>query len=231
MKLLLTLTCAFFVLFAPPLFAGEYKIEPGDTISITKAKEGNTSYVITKPWEHGELYRTFVVGDTAYMDMVVGISQFAVADMWKNMRVLKATYPDVKKIEVIMESGGGGALDGFGLVDLIGLLNEQYEVNAHAVGIIGSAAVVAFLAFEYRTCGPGTTFMVHEPKLFKYLSSESVSDIRSQNEMLKMITDRYNELVARQTKLTVDKINELCCRTTYFGAKDALEWGFVHELK
>jgi len=110
-------------------------------------------------------------------------------------------------------------------------LNPKYNVHIHANGMIASAAVIVFLSGENRSCGPNTTFMVHEPKLFKYIAYEGKDDIRSQNEMMNMLIDKYYNIVTSKTTLSREKIDELCSRTTFFGAEQAKEWGFVHEIK
>lgn len=209
-------------------FADEYNIEPGDTITITKAKD-KINKVTDVPWLYGNTNTSYAIGDTAYFQIVGGISVYDFRELEKDFNVLVG-HCDIKNIDITIFSGGGGADTGFAMADFILSLNTDYKVTTRAMGTVASASVIIFLAGEKRICGPHTTFMVHEPKLFKYLAMEGKDDIRSQNEMMDMLIANYYDIVCTRTNLTKEKIDALCARTTFFTAEQALEWGFVHEI-
>ena len=215
--------------FIPFAFADDYKIEPGDTITITKADD-KVRKGTEVPWLHGDVREAYAIGDTVYMQIIGDITVYDFRSL-KNDFIILTKSLDIKNVSITIFSGGGGADAGFAMADFILSLNLDYNVSIHATGTVASAAVIVFLAGEHRTCAPHTTFMVHEPKLFKYLAVEGKDDIRSQNEMMNMLIANYYDIVCSRTNLTEEKIDALCARTTFFIAEQALEWGFVHEIK
>ena len=73
--------------------------------------------------------------------------------------------------------------------------------------------------------------MIHEASLFKFISDEKKGDLIAQTKMIELLETRYNDLIAKRSKLTVKELQEKCKETTWFTAQQAKEWGLVDEIK
>jgi ATP-dependent protease ClpP protease subunit len=69
--------------------------------------------------------------------------------------------------------------------------------------------------------------MVHEASLWKWPGRETASDIRSQNELMGLLRERYVGKLANYSKLDKEKWEELENKTTWFSAEKAKKWGLV----
>lgn len=74
-------------------------------------------------------------------------------------------------------------------------------------------------------------FMVHQAKLFKYLSQESAADLKAQSRMMEILTDRYLDVLERRTNLLAGEWLKKMEKTTWFTAEEALEWGLIDEIR
>ena len=75
--------------------------------------------------------------------------------------------------------------------------------------------------------------MIHEGKLFKFIAEESRADLASQKQMMDLIEERYNRVLAENSrgKLTPKQLAEMCAVTTWFTAAQAQKFGLVDEVK
>jgi len=73
--------------------------------------------------------------------------------------------------------------------------------------------------------------MVHKTSLWKWPGRESASDIRSQNELLQLLRERYIGKLAAYSKLDIAKWEELEYKTTWFSAEKAMDWGLVDKIE
>ena len=73
--------------------------------------------------------------------------------------------------------------------------------------------------------------MVHEAALWKWPGRETASDIRSQNELMRLLRERYVDKLANNSKLNKDKWERLENKTTWFSAEKAMNWGLVDKIE
>ncbi|KKL46643.1 hypothetical protein LCGC14_2343480, partial [marine sediment metagenome] len=106
-----------------------------------------------------------------------------------------------------------------------------FEIIAHASGIVASAAVPVFAVCSKRYSAPGTIFMVHETSIWKWPGRETASDIRSQNELMGLIRERYLIKLENYSTLSKDEWGRMEGKTTWFSAEQAKEWGLVDEIE
>jgi ATP-dependent Clp protease protease subunit len=151
--------------------------------------------------------------------------------MWNDICVLTKTT-DIRTLNLFINSPGGDAFSGLALADQIERAKKaDFHVVAHASGIVASAAVPVFAVCTERLAAPGTIFMIHETSIWKWPGRETSSDIRSQNELMDLLRNRYLSKLAQYSKLTEEKWGELENKTTWFSAMQAKEWGLVDEIK
>lgn len=172
-----------------------------------------------------------VDGDTAYVRIWSYIMTGEASSFYGDALLFVNKYK-VKKVIVIIGSPGGSAFAGIGIADTILSLGKQgIETEGHALGSVCSAAVPILAACEKRYALGNCMFMVHEASLSKYFSKESIKDIRSQQDMLEILSDRYVDILVRGSNLTAEEWKAKEKATTWFTPEEALEWGLIHEIR
>jgi ATP-dependent protease ClpP protease subunit len=170
------------------------------------------------------------IGDVVYFPIWSYISGNDTLALWKTVQVAK--YKRLSKLVIYINSGGGSAFDGLGVCDVIlAAQKDGFDVTTEANGLVASAAVPIFAVAQKRISSPGTIFMIHEASLFKFISDEKKSDLVAQTKMIDLLENRYNQLIASRSKLTVEELKTKCKETTWFTAEQAKEWGLVDEIK
>jgi ATP-dependent protease ClpP protease subunit len=167
----------------------------------------------------------------AFIKLFSGLSVSDVTRTWNDFTFFEY-MTDIKEIHIFINSPGGDAFAGLALADQIERAKRKgFKITAHASGIIASAAVPVFAVCEKRYAAPGTIFMVHEAALWKWPGRETASDIRSQNDLMGLLRERYIGKLVQNSKVDEDKWAELEKKTTWFSAEKAMEWGLVDEIR
>jgi len=174
---------------------------------------------------------TFVSGDKAFIKIFSGLSIADVTRLWNDFCILEHNTT-IRDVNLFINSPGGDAFSGLALADQIERARRKgFKVTAHASGIIASAAVPVFAVCSLRLAAPGTIFMLHEAALWKWPGRESASDIRSQNDLMVLLEDRYISYLIKYTKLPKDEWKEKEKNTTWFSAEKAFDWGLVDAIE
>ena len=174
---------------------------------------------------------SFISKDKAFVKIFSGLSVADVTRLWNDLVVLE-NNTEIRDVNLFINSPGGDAFSGLALADQIERARRKgFKITAHASGIIASAAVPVFAVCDVRLAAPGTIFMVHEAALWKWPGRETASDIRSQNELMHLLRDRYIGKLVDNSKLNKNKWEELEKKTTWFSASKALNWGLVDSIE
>jgi ATP-dependent protease ClpP protease subunit len=184
------------------------------------------------PNQEGHLSQlSFISKDKAFVKIFSGLSVSDVTRLWNDLCVLE-NNTKIRDVNLFINSPGGDAFSGLALADQIERAQRKgFRVTAHASGIIASAAVPVFAVCDVRLAAPGTIFMVHEAALWKWPGRETASDIRSQNELMHLLRERYIGKLATNSRLDKNKWEELENKTTWFSAEKAREWGLVDKIE
>ena len=151
--------------------------------------------------------------------------------MWKDLLYLQ-NETEVRELHIYFNSGGGNAFSGLSMADqLLRAQRNGFKVVAHASGIVASATIPIFAVCSERFAAESTMFMVHEASMFKFLTNESRSDLKSQTDMLDLLRSHYLEILANHTKLSADAWGAKEGKTTWFSANKALDWGLVDSIE
>jgi ATP-dependent protease ClpP protease subunit len=168
---------------------------------------------------------------TAFIKIFSGLSVSDVTRTWNDFIYLQY-MTDIRTVHIYINSPGGDAFSGLALADEIERARKNsFHITAHASGIIASAAVPVFAVCNKRFAAPGTIFMVHEAALWKWPGRETASDIRSQNELMHLLRERYIGKLTANSKLDKNKWEELEKKTTWFSVQKAKDWGLVDEIR
>ena len=188
------------------------KVEAADPTKVT-VDEGqknrvNRSMEVANP--EGRLSQlSFIANDKAFVKIFSGLSVADVTRLWNDLVVLE-NNTEIRDVNLFINSPGGDAFSGVALADQIERAKRKgFKVTAHASGIIASAAVPVFAVCDVRLAAPGTIFMVHEAALWKWPGRETASDIRSQNDLMYLLRDRYIGKLVDNSKLNKSKWEEL----------------------
>lgn len=205
------------------------------TVSQGRAQETTKDDIIRKTMDIPYLEPEFdatakQIGDTVYFPVWSFISGNDTLALWKTIQVAK--HKKLSKLVIYINSGGGSAFDGLGVCDVIlAAQRDGFHVTTEANGLVASAAVPIFAVGDTRISSPGTIFMIHEAALFKFFSEEKKGDLIAQTKMIELLEARYNELIAKRSKLSVAELQAKCKETTWFTASQALEWGLVDKIQ
>jgi ATP-dependent protease ClpP protease subunit len=210
------------------------KVEAADPAKVTVKEEQkervNKSMEVPNP--EGRLSQlSFISKDKAFVKIFSGLSVADVTRLWNDLVVLE-NNTEIRNVNLFINSPGGDAFSGLALADQIERARRKgFKITAHASGIIASAAVPVFAVCDVRLAAPGTIFMVHEAALWKWPGRETASDIRSQNELMGLLRDRYINKLVDNSKLEKQKWEELEKKTTWFSADKARDWGLVDSIE
>jgi ATP-dependent protease ClpP protease subunit len=184
------------------------------------------------PNQEGHLSQlSFISKNKAFVKIFSGLSVSDVTRLWNDLCVLENST-DIRDVNLFINSPGGDAFSGLALADQIERARRKgFRVTAHASGIVASAAVPVFAVCNERFAAPGTIFMVHEAALWKWPGRETASDIRSQNDLMGLLRDRYIGKLTANSKLDRTKWEELEKKTTWFSAEKAMDWGLVDKIE
>jgi len=210
-------------------------LKAADPTNVTVKEEPRTDRVnksmeVANP--EGRLSQlSFISNDKAFVKIFSGLSVADVTRLWNDLVVLE-NNTKIRDVNLFINSPGGDAFSGLALADQIERARRKgFKITAHASGIIASAAVPVFAVCDVRLAAPGTIFMVHEAALWKWPGRETASDIRSQNELMYLLRDRYIGKLVDNSKLNKGKWEELEKKTTWFSANKALDWGLVDSIE
>ena len=211
------------------------KVQAEDPTKVTvkeAAKGDRVNRSMEVPNPEGRLSQlSFISKDKAFVKIFSGLSVADVTRLWNDLVVLE-NNTEIRDVNLFINSPGGDAFSGLALADQIERARRKgFKVTAHASGIIASAAVPVFAVCDVRLAAPGTIFMVHEAALWKWPGRETASDIRSQNELMHLLRDRYIGKLVDNSKLNKNKWEELEKKTTWFSANKALNWGLVDSIE
>ena len=196
--------------------------QPGD--KITRAME------VSNP-EGSLSHLSFISGGKAFVKIFSGLSVADVTKLWNDFTYLEHDTT-IRDVNLFINSPGGDAFSGLALADQIERAQRKgFKITAHASGIIASAAVPVFAVCDVRLAAPGTIFMVHESALWKWPGRETASDIRSQNELMGLLRERYISKLVANSKLSKEQWENLERKTTWFSASKALSWGLVDSIE
>ena len=174
---------------------------------------------------------SFIANDEAFIKIFSGLSVADVTRLWNDLCILEHNTK-IRNINLFINSPGGDAFSGLALADQIERAKRKgFKIIAHASGIIASAAVPVFSVCDVRLAAPGTVFMVHEAALWKWPGRETASDIRSQNDLMQLLRERYIGKLVNNSKLTKEDWEGLEKKTTWFSAETAKTYGIVDKIE
>lgn len=132
---------------------------------------------------------------------------------------------NTKPIYIYINSPGGSVTSGFAIYDVMNYIKS----SVHTIGMGICASLGAFLLScgDKRYALENTKVMIHQP-LGKTEGQASDMMIVA-NEIIKT-KKRLNEILASNTKQSIEKIEQDTERDYYMSASEALEYGIIDEI-
>jgi ATP-dependent Clp protease protease subunit len=133
-----------------------------------------------------------------------------------------------KPINVLINSPGGSADDGFAIYDALRFVRAP--VRTINVGLSASAATVIMLGAkkEDRYALPNARIMIHQP--LGNIPGTSAENIKRWAEQILKLRAKINQLYADETGRPFTEIQQDTDRDRWFTAQEALEYGLISHV-
>ena len=142
------------------------------------------------------------------------------------MLFLESENPD-KDIHLYINSPGGSVTAGLSIYDTMQFIKP--DVSTMCIG--QAASMGAFLltagAEGKRYCLPSSRTMIHQPSGG---AQGQATDIHIQSQEILKIKERLNNLMAKHTGQSVDKVTEDTERDNFMSAEESKEYGLIDEV-
>lgn len=142
-------------------------------------------------------------------------------------RLLALSAENEDDIKIIVCSEGGHVEAGDAIHDFIRFIKPK--VIMVGTGWVASAGALIFLAArkENRVCLPNTRFLLHQP--LGGIGGPA-ADMEIEAREIVTMRRRINEIIARETGQSFEKIEKDTDRNYWIQAKDAIEYGLISQI-
>ncbi len=146
-------------------------------------------------------------------------------DVTRRLLVMDAESHD--EIRIFINSPGGHVESGDTIFDMIRFV--QSPVKVIGTGWVASAGALIYAAaeLENRYSLPNTRFLLHQPAGG---ATGQASDIAIEAQEILKMRRRLNEIFARQTGQSIEKVEEDTDRNFWMSAGQAKEYGLVGRI-
>jgi ATP-dependent protease ClpP protease subunit len=157
-----------------------------------------------------------------------------------DLAYLLSKSPDVKDIEVDINSDGGSVFQGTSIYNQ--LKNHPAKVTTRVTGLAASAASYVFLAGDVRIMNTGSFLMIHKPMAGAIADADELRDkpmagaiadadeLRDIAENLDKIQEGIIDIYEEETNLDREALSEMVNAETWIGQTEGLEMGFATEI-
>lgn len=141
-------------------------------------------------------------------------------------------------IHLVINSGGGSVFDALAIYDF--LTTSRFRVTVEIQGLAASAATIIALAGDARPVMTSNSFfMIHNPFItmgdLDVFEAEDLrkyaKDMENTADLLDRITEKLVNIYADATGLNKVDIQNMMDETTWMDAQQALELGFLSDIK
>ena len=142
-----------------------------------------------------------------------------------------------KPLQILLNSGGGGALSGLAFYALIGELRlNGHKVTVKVVGRAGSAACIALQAADRRIIAPNSDLLVHAVIPISHGSGTTHAETQWELDRCQDLTDRTMGILVKRSRGKVDMARIMSetkdkMKDWWVNSTQALELGLVDEIE
>jgi len=139
---------------------------------------------------------------------------------------LESEDPD-KDISLYINSPGGSVTSGLAIYDTMQYVKPQVSTICLGQAASMGAFLLAGGAAGKRFCVPNARIMIHQPAGG---FQGQATDIDIQAREIMRIKSRLNEIMAKHTRQTLERIEKDTERDYFMGAGEAKEYGIIDEV-
>ena len=182
---------------------------------------------------HFQEFREFDYGIDIESNIILvqdEISQGMIFDTISKVRLLRKINPELKSINILLNSPGGDVVETLGLIDYIRTIKKDDDISTNIIcrgSAMSAAALLLACGTGLRAASKHSKIMVHQLSTMNFGKLE---DIKSNAKFAEQLEDDCNNLMAEVTKKDKEfwKENQ---RSDYFlGAQEALELGIIDKI-
>lgn len=162
-----------------------------------------------------EIYATFA-GD---------IEQQAVQRFFNAFATIKNN--GVKKVNLLIQSGGGIISDGFAVYTF--LKNLPIDISTYNCGFVGSIAIMIYLAGNKRYASNLSKFMIHKSTI-QLINPMNIPDIKNRSEATEKDDDNIEKILKSKITMPEDKWMEYHKSDLFIMPDEAIKFNLTHEI-
>ena len=183
--------------------------------------------------KHFQEFREFDYGIDIESNIILvqdEISQGMIFDTISKVRLLRKINPELKSINILLNSPGGDVVETLGLIDYIRTIKKDDDISTNIIcrgSAMSAAALLLACGTGLRAASKHSKVMVHQLSTMNFGKLE---DVKSNAKFAEQLEDDCNNLMAEVTKKDKEfwKENQ---RTDYFlSAEEALELGIIDKI-
>ena len=130
-------------------------------------------------------------------------------------------------IRVMITTPGGAIYPGYAIYDTLQYVESPvYTIGAGWVASMG-VPILLGAPKQNRLALPNTRFLIHQPAGG---AGGQLQDIRIQAQEILRVREQINEMIARETGQTAEKIKKDSDRDFWMSAEEALEYGLISRI-
>jgi ATP-dependent Clp protease, protease subunit len=134
-----------------------------------------------------------------------------------------------KDITLYINSPGGSVTAGMAIYDTMQFVKPDISTICIGMAMSMGAFLLAAGKKGKRFCLPNSTILIHQPLISGGLEGQA-SDIDIESREILRSRAELNELLAKHTGQSLERIVEDTDRDNYFSARQAVEYGLVDEI-
>jgi len=188
--------------------------EVAECNSVLKARE--VEQTLAQAGEHGEVLFMAEVTDTTIYTLM------------KQLENLSNRFPE-RAIKLIIDSPGGGILDGLHLYDFLQALRAKgHHITTHSRGMAASMGGVLLQAGDWRTMSPNAFLLIHEASAG---TAGSLPQMKDSTAFVERLQAKTTEILAQCSTMSVEDIEKRMDRRDWWmDADEALKLGFIDQI-
>tara|TARA_B100001057_G_scaffold479430_1_gene551069 strand:+ start:1302 stop:1937 length:636 start_codon:yes stop_codon:yes gene_type:complete len=158
------------------------------------------------------------------------ISQGMIFDTISKVRLLRKINPNLKSINILLNSPGGDVVETLGLIDYLRTIKKEDDISTNVIcrgSAMSAAALLLACGTGLRAASKHSKIMVHQLSTF---NMGKLEDVKSNAKFAEQLEEDCNTLMEECTKKDKEfwKENQ---RTDYFlSAEDALKLGIIDKI-
>lgn len=177
--------------------------------------------------------RSYDIFSRLLSDRIIFLGE-EVSDVSASLVVAQLLFLDAqdpeKDIQLYINSPGGSVTAGFAVYDT--MQHIKCDVSTICIGFAASfgSFLLAGGAKGKRMALPNAEIMIHQPAMHGKGIQGPASDIKIMSDYMQRSKQRLNQILAENTRKTIEQIAADTDRDNFMSAAEALEYGLIDKI-